>query len=203
MRGWNKLETARHFFVSDDTIRAWLRRVDDDSLVDTHTPVNRFPDFARYATQQTKLFCPALDKAKIANTLVRAGVPIGKTTVARILKENPVEHPGRSTDETDAQCRIVLKYPGHTSHADLTAVPISGGFRTNWIPNAIWQRWSVYWWILNVVDHFSRRSLGSAVFRCRPTSEEVTTALDHIMSTENVRPKQVIVDQGPEFKKSD
>ena len=29
MRGWNKAETGRHFFVSDDTIRAWLRRADD------------------------------------------------------------------------------------------------------------------------------------------------------------------------------
>ena len=40
MRGWNKAETARRFFVTDDTIRAWLRRVDDDSLVRTQTPVN-------------------------------------------------------------------------------------------------------------------------------------------------------------------
>jgi len=24
MRGWSKMETARHFFVSDDTIRTWL-----------------------------------------------------------------------------------------------------------------------------------------------------------------------------------
>ncbi len=38
MRGWNKAETARRFFVTDDTIRAWVRRIDDDSLVDTRTP---------------------------------------------------------------------------------------------------------------------------------------------------------------------
>ena len=25
MRGWNKSETSRHFLVSDDTIRDWLR----------------------------------------------------------------------------------------------------------------------------------------------------------------------------------
>ena len=40
-RGWNKAETSRRFSISDDTIRAWLRRADDDSLVDTHTPVIR------------------------------------------------------------------------------------------------------------------------------------------------------------------
>ena len=200
MRGWNKAETARHFFVSDDTIRAWLRRADDDSLVDTHTPVNRFPDFVRYAVQQIKLFCPTLGKVKIADTLARAGIHIGKTTVGRILKENPVKPPDPTTDDASKQCKIVSKYPGHTWNADLTAVPISGGFWTNWIPNAIWQRWPVCWWVLNVIDHFSRRSMGFAVFKYRPTSEEVTAALDRIMSAEQVRPKHLIVDQGPEFK---
>jgi transposase len=58
IRGWNKSETSRHFHVSDDTIRQWLRRADDDALVQTQSPVNRFPDFVRYAVQQIKLFCP-------------------------------------------------------------------------------------------------------------------------------------------------
>jgi putative transposase len=199
MRGWNKTETARHFFVTDDTIRAWLRRADDDSLVQTQTPVNRFPDFVRYAVRQIKLFCPTLGKAKIADKLARAGIHIGKTTVQRILKEKPVDAPEPTSDDVGKQCRIVAKYPGHTWHADLTAVPISGGFWTNWIPNALWQRWPVCWWVLNVVDHFSRRSMGFAVFKCQPTSGEVTAALDRIMFAERIRPKHLIVDQGPEF----
>jgi hypothetical protein len=53
--------------------------------------------------------------------------------------------------------------------------------------------------VLNVVDHFSRRSMGFAVFKCRPTSGEVTTALDRIMCAGRVKPKHLIVDQGPEF----
>jgi transposase len=137
MRGWSKAETARRFFITDDTIRAWLGRVDDDSLVQTITPVNRFPDFVRYAVQQIKLFCPTLGKVKIADTLARAGIHIGKTTVERILKEKPAQPSGPTSDGTSKQCRIVSKYPSHTMHADLTAVPISGGFWTNWLPNAI------------------------------------------------------------------
>ena len=54
MRGWSRAETARRFFLNDDTVRVWLRRADDDSLVQTKTPVNRFPDFVRYAIQQIK-----------------------------------------------------------------------------------------------------------------------------------------------------
>ena len=79
MRGWSKAETARRFFVSDDTIRAWLRRADDDTLLQTRIPVNRFPDFVRYAVQRIKLFCPTLGKVKIADKLARAGIQIGKT----------------------------------------------------------------------------------------------------------------------------
>ena len=120
MRGWNKAETARHFFVTDDTIRSWLRRVDDDSLVQTQTPVNRFPDFVRYAVQQIKLFCPALGKVKIADILARAGIHIGKTTVGRIIKAKPIHAPEPTNDNSGKQCRIVSKYPGHTWHADLT-----------------------------------------------------------------------------------
>ncbi len=164
MRGWCKAETARRFFVSDETIRVWLRRADDDSLLQTATPVNRFPDFVRYAVQRIKLFCPALGKVKIAAKLARVGIHIGKTTVQRILKERPAKEPEPS-DETGTRSRVVAKYPSHTWHTDLTAVPISGGFWTNWIPNAIWQRWPVCWWLLNVVDHYSRRSMGFAVFK--------------------------------------
>ena len=89
MRGWSKAEVSRHFLVSDDTIREWLRRADDDSLVQTQSPVNRFPDFVRYTVQQIKLYCPTLGKVKIADKLARAGIHIGKSTVERILKERP------------------------------------------------------------------------------------------------------------------
>ena len=198
MRGWNKTETGRRFLVSDDTIRAWLRRADNDTLVQTQSPVNRFPDLVRYAVQRIKLFCPTLGKAKIADTLARAGIHIGKTTVERILKEEPVKEP--KPDHTAEQTKIVAKYPAHTWHADLTAVPISGGFGVRWIPNALWQRWPVCWWVLNVNDHFSRRSVGVAVFKTSPTSNEVTDALTQIMFEERVRPKHLIVDQGPQFK---
>ena len=194
MRGWSKAETARRFFVSDDTIRAWLRRSDDDSLIQTRTPVNRFPDFVRYAVQQIKLFFPTLGKAKIADKLGRASIHIGRTTVQRILKEKPVEPSEPTADNTGKQCRIVSKHPSHTWHADLTTMPISGGFWTNWLPNAIWQRWPVCWWLLNVVDNYSRRSIGFAVFKNRPSSREVTAALVRIMFAERIQPKHIIVD---------
>ena len=201
MRGWSKAETARHIFVSDDTIRTWQRRVNDDTLLQTATPVNRFPDFIRHTVQQIKLFCPSLGKVKIAETLARAGIHIGKTTVGRILNEKPSVAPiPPPIKDSGKSSRIVARHPNHTWHADTTAVPISGGFWTNWLPNALWQRWPVCWWQLNVVDHFSRRSMGFAAFKTRPTSEQVTAALDCFIKRAKEKPKYLIVDQGSEFK---
>lgn len=99
VRGWNQSETSRHFLVSDDTIRQWLRRVDDDALVQISTLVNRFPNVVRYAVPQIKLSCPTLGKLKIAEKLARAGMHIGKSTVARILQEWPVERPAADSRE--------------------------------------------------------------------------------------------------------
>ena len=42
--------------------------------------------------------------------------------------------------------------------------------------------------------------MGFAVFKTRPTSEEVTAALDRIIEREQGKPKHLIVDQGREFK---
>jgi hypothetical protein len=137
---------------------------------------------------------------KIAETLARAGIHLGKTTVERILKEKPAKEP-KPTSDSGKQCRIVSKYPSHTWHADLTVVPISGGFWTAWLPNALAQRWPVSWWALNVVDHFSRRAMGFAAFKSKPSSKEVTDALTRIMFQERIRPKHMIVDQGPEFSR--
>ena len=73
--------------VSDDTIRDWLRRVDDDALVQTSTPVNRFPDVVRYAVQQINLFRPTLGKLKIAEKLARAGSPPHQAATFRTGQE--------------------------------------------------------------------------------------------------------------------
>ena len=51
--------------------------------------------------------------------------------------------------------------------------------------------WPVCWWVLSVIDHFSRRSMRIGVFQRRPTSEEVTAVLDRIMSAEKTRPKHL------------
>lgn len=72
--------------------RSWMGRVDEEgpaALVQLPVPVNKFPDFVWYMVQRLKALCPTLGKVKIAQTLARAGLHLGATTVGRMLKEKP------------------------------------------------------------------------------------------------------------------
>lgn len=129
-RGWNVAQTARAFLVTAATIAAWLRRVDEtdpDALVQLPQPVNRFPDFARHAVQRLRTLCPSMGKVKIAQTLARAGVHLGASTVGRILQEPPQRPRFEGRPVALARTRVVTaKRPNHVWHVDLTALPICG-----------------------------------------------------------------------------
>lgn len=52
-------------------------------------PVNKFPELVSYLVERLKVLCPTMGKRKIAQTLARAGLHLGATTVARMLAEKP------------------------------------------------------------------------------------------------------------------
>ena len=82
--------------MTSATIGSWMKRVDEqgpDALLQIRDPVNKFPDFVRYAVQRLKTLCPSMGKVKIAQTLSRAGLHLGATTVGRIFKETPRPFP--------------------------------------------------------------------------------------------------------------
>jgi transposase len=89
-RGWSCEQAAAVFVVDEQTLKSWLRRVDEEresALVQLAESVNRFPDFVRYMVRQLKALCPTMGKVRIAQVLARAGLHLGATTVGRILKE--------------------------------------------------------------------------------------------------------------------
>jgi len=146
-----------------------------------------------------------MGKAQIAQTLARAGLHLGVSTVGRRLKAKPgpvpqpVPEPEPTPDETPAGRVVTAKRPDHVWHVDLTLVPTTGGFWVPWLPNALTQRWPFCGWVALVVDHFSRRVMGYTVFDQQPTSLAVRTFLGRLMSKCGVKPKYIICDQGEQF----
>lgn len=201
-RAWSLEQTARVFQLTPATVAAWIKRVDEqgpDALVQLREPVNRFPDFVHYAVQQLKILCPALGKRKLAETLARAGLHLGTTTVGRMLKEKPARPPARE-GEADSTDRVVTaNRPNHVWHVDLTAVPTGAGFWCSWLPFALPQCWPFCWWALVAVDHLSRRAMGVGVFAKRPDGRAVCTSLGQMLHRAGKTPKYVVCDRDSVF----
>jgi len=216
-RAWSLTQAAEAFLVTAETIASWTNRVDEagkDALVQTTEPVNKFPDFVRAIVQRLKTVCPSMGKVKIAETLARAGLHLGVTTVGRILKEKPQPTPEqRASDEAtgqtgsthsvetanDAKRVVTAKYPNQVWHVDLATVSILGGFWTSWLPFALPQCWPFCWWVAVVLDHYSRRMMGFVVFAQQPTSTQVRVMLGRTIHSAGRAPKYLICDKGRQF----
>ena len=94
----------------------------------------------------------------------------------------PARHPSKRKSPA-AERVVTAKRPNHLWHVDLTLVPTAGGFWVSWCPFPIAQRWPFCWWVAVVVDHFSRRALGTATFKKEPTAADVEKALDRTRSS--------------------
>jgi transposase InsO family protein len=209
-RGWSLKQTAKAFLITAATVASWLRRVDDvgpEALVQLPQPINQFPQWVGHAVQRLKTLCLSMGKVKIAQTLARAGLHLGVTTVGRMLKDGAGGQPPRPTQDRDPSMgeiqgkpRVVTaKYPGHVWHVDLTLVPTGLGFWCSWLPFALPQQWPFCWWLAVAVDHFSRRAMGVAVFPQQPTSEAVRGFLGRTIARTKKTPKYLICDRGRQF----
>ena len=202
-RGWSLEQTAKAFLVTAATIASWMRRLDEegpDALVQLHQPVNKFPEFVRYIVQRLKTLCPTMGKVKIAQTLARAGLHLGATTVGRMLKEKPCLGPSATAPELTSEQRIVTaKYANHVWHVDLTVVPTGSGFWTSWLPFALPQCWPFAWWVGVVIDHFSRRVMGVTAFTNQPTCEAVCSFLGRTIARAKKAPRYIVCDRGGQF----
>jgi transposase InsO family protein len=201
-RNWSLEQTAKAFLVTAATIASWMRRVDEqgpNALVQLPVPVNKFPDFVRYAVQRLKVLCPMLGKVKIAQILARAGLHLGPTTVGRILKEEPAPKLAATQPPQSKQRIVTSKHPNHLWMADLTTVSISSGFWASWLPFSLPQCWPFCWWIGLVIDHYSRRIMGVTLFWREPTSEAVRAFLGRVTHFARTKPRHLVTDKGPQF----
>jgi transposase InsO family protein len=138
-----------------------------------------------------------MGKVRIAETLCRAGLHLGPTTVGRILKE---DHRLSPDGEAQPSSQVVAaKRPGHIWHVDLTIVPTSAGFWASWLPFSLPQQWPFCWWVGVVLDHYSRRVMGITAFMALPTSEAVQSFLDHTIEKAGAPPKYLISDKASQF----
>ncbi len=73
------------------------------------------------------------------------------------------------------------------------------GFWVPWLPNALPQCWPFCWWVVVVLDHFSRRAMGFYIWRRRPTTRAVQAFLNRTIHETGATPKYLISDKGVQF----
>jgi len=105
-----------------------------------------------------------------------------------------------SQDEADAAMKRVVtaEYPNHVWHVYLTTEP-TVGFWVPWLPLALPQVWPFCWWVAVVIDHFSRRVIGVAVFKRPPTFQPMAAFLRRTIRKTYAKPRYIISDKGPQF----
>ena len=199
-QGWTAAQTAKTFLVTAATVGSWTKRVDEegaDALLQLREPVNRFPQFVRYAVQCLKILCPSMGKVKIAQVLSRASFHLGVSTVGRILKEPLCPRPKAVVP---SKGRVVTaREPGHLWHIDLTVVPIGAGLWTTWLPFALPPCWPFCWWCAVVVDHYSRRIMKLGLFSDRPDCGAICSRLGQTIRQAGAPPKYIICDRDSIF----
>ncbi len=201
-RAWNLAETAGTFMIEPETIASWMKRAADanDGLLQLSQPVNKYPGYVRYIIQRLRTLCPTMGKVRIAQFLARAGLHLGATTVGRILKEEPLPNdPVCDYIEEEKNSRVVTAtYPNHVWHVDMTTVP-TAGFWVPWAPFCLAQVWPFCWWIIVVIDQFSRTVVGFAVFKKQPSADEVKEFMAKSIGAVGIAPRHLISDQGSQF----
>ena len=94
---------------------------------------------------------------------------------------------------------MAAKRPNHVWHVDLTTMPTQIGFWCSWFPFTLPQHWPFCWWLVLVMDHYSRRVMGLAIFRQAPTFADVRTCLERAIRAAGTEPKHLVSDKGPQF----
>ena len=206
--GWSLTQTAKRFLLSPQTIANWMKRLDDDgpdALVRTPEPVNRFPDFVREAVRQLAATSPQMGRQRVADTLARVGLDVAASSVRRIARETP-KLPPRPADpvkpttaESDA-LGVEATRPDHVWHCDLTVVPTAMGYWLPWFPLSVVLGWPFAWWVVGVVDQYSRAVIAVKAFGKQPDSADLTAALEATIAKAGRAPEHLISDRGVQFQ---
>jgi transposase InsO family protein len=138
-----------------------------------------------------------MGKRRIARVLAQAGLHLGATTVRRRLQPSP-KPPSKSKKQSVLRT-VTAKGSNHVWHLDFTPVPTAGGFWISWLPFALPQRWPFCWWVAVVIDHFSRRALGTTTFKKEPTAGDVMRFLNRVKRRVGCWPHHLITDHGAQF----
>ena len=196
LRGWSAEKAAQHFVVHPNTIRAWRKEARGDSKTSRllpSPPWNKFHDGIRWLVHEIRKLCPEREfgTRTIARHILRAGIQISRTSVRRILHEEPPEDPAKKEppalepEISTGSHLLKPETPNRVWHLDFTSV------------HFLW----VHLRIAALVDGFSRKLLALRVYPHAPTTPEMLRLVNRAVRREG-KPRFLITDHGGQFQGS-
>ncbi len=193
LQGWRLQRTADCFVIHLNTLCAWQRRFRQDNDPGGFfgpAPVNRLNDSVRWLVHEIRRMCPhlAVGTRTIARMIVQAGLQISRSTVQRIIREEPPRKKARRAAAPGGTATIPYhilapRQANRTWHLDLTVVSV------------LWCR--IY--MAALVDGFSRKLLALRVFAGTPTCKTMAALVRQTVATHG-RPRFLVTDHGCQFR---
>lgn len=183
------------------TLASWSKRADagDRTLVQLPQPVNRFPDFVAHMVASLKTMLPTMGTRRIAQLLGRAGLAISASTVRRARTAQPVSQPPPATQGEGPGRSVKSTRRNQIWNVDLTTIATTGTTAPG-RAGAVPPTKPFVWWTAVVLDQFSRRAIGFAVFDRQPTTKSVTKCLQRAVQRVGGAPEATITDQGVQVR---
>ncbi|TDI33603.1 MAG: transposase [Acidobacteria bacterium] len=198
-RGWSQSQTAERMLITPATVAAWTGRLDEEgptALVQMREPVNRFPDFVVYLVRRLKTRAPPWGRCASPSSWPGQDSTWARPQWRGCWRLPPGQGQPSLTCTIEQSVRLA---PTRSGMWILSFVPTAAGFWVPWLPWALPQRWPFCWWVGIIVDHFSRRIMGVAVFTQNPTSVAVRQMLGRAIRNAGCAPSHLITDQGTQF----
>jgi hypothetical protein len=191
LMGLNINQCAEIFNLAPGTISAWMAKDDDGTLDKENIPWNKNPDFFKEAVQKIKKYVPNFGAGKIAESIVKDGIPLSPSSVRRYLRSKLLKKKDNDPkpEIKDYEGRVLSsRHPGHIWLVDLTVVPTCRGLSSMLSGRAFAQAFPFCWWVAIVIDHFSRKVIGFAVFESQPGSDEIIKVLNKAIKRSGKKP---------------
>jgi transposase InsO family protein len=194
LMGWSAQQAATRFVLHVNTIRDWKRKFlkrEDVGGFFGPAPFNKLNEAVRWLVHEMRRMCPhlALGTRTIARMIVQAGLRISRSSVQRILREEPPKKRVRravAPGGTDTIPYNVLapRQTNRTWHLDLTVVTV------------LWCQFH----IAALMDGFSRKLLTLRVFARTPTWKMMAALVRQAIIIYG-KPRFLVTDHGCQFRR--
>lgn len=191
-RGWSAKEAGARFVVHPNTIRNWEKAVEDNLRSERllgGLPWNRLHDGVRRLVHEIREAFPEPEfgTRTIARHILRAGIGISRTSIRRVLQEEPPKpaklHPQARVTRAPDHVRHPTE-PNQVWHLDMTEIQV------------LWKKIE----IAAVVDGFTRKIVAMKAFGRRPTSDDLSALIGTSVESGGAAPRFLITDHGSQFR---